>query len=92
MKDLEYIVQSSDIPNDVKQRISHNEGCFYYILAVYKDYLERLRDLELKKKRNQITKAEFYKRYEILKLAFAACMANRLEHFIEEIEREEDER
>lgn len=84
MKDLEYIVQSSDVPNDVKQHISHNEGCFYYILAVYKDYLEKLRDLELKKKRNQITKAEFYKRYEILKLAFAACVANRLDRFIDE--------
>lgn len=84
MKDLEYVIQSSDIPNEVKQRIGHNENCFYYVLAVYKDYLERLRGLELKKKSNQITKADFYKRYEILKLAFAACVANRLERFIEE--------
>ena len=84
MKDLEYVIQSSDIPNEVKQRIGHNENCFYYVLAVYKNYLEKLRDLKLKKKRNHITKAEFYKRYEILKLAFAACMADRLDRFVDE--------
>jgi len=84
MKDLEYVIQSSDIPNEVKKHIGHNENCFYYILALYKNYLEKLRNLELKKKRNQITKAEFFKRYEILKLAFAASISAKLEHFIEE--------
>lgn len=84
MKDLEYVIQSSDIPNEVKKHIGHNENSFYYILALYKNYLEKLRNLELKKKRNQITKAEFVKRYELLKLAFAACVANGLERFIEE--------
>lgn len=84
MKDLEYVIQSSDIPNEVKKHIGHNENSFYYILALYKNYLEKLRNLELKKKRNQITKAEFVKRYELLKLAFAASVANGLERFIEE--------
>lgn len=84
MKDLEYVIQSSDIPNEVKKHIGHNENCFYYILALYKNYLEKLRNLELKKKRNQITKAEFVKRYEILKLAFAASISAKLERFIEE--------
>lgn len=63
---------------------------YYYILALYKNYLVKLRDLELKKKHNQITKADFYKHYEILKLAFAAAISAKLEHFIEEIERKED--
>ena len=84
MKDLEYVIQSSDIPNEVKKHIGHNENCFYYILALYKNYLEKLRDLELKKKRNRITKAEFFERYEILKLAFAASISATIEHFIEE--------
>lgn len=92
MKDLEYVIQSSDVPNEVKKRIGHNENSFYYILAVYKNYLERLRDLELKKKNKRISTSEFFEQYELLRLAFAASISSKIEHFIEEIEREEDER
>lgn len=84
MKDLEYVIQSSDIPNEVKKHIGHNENCFYYILALYKNYLIKLRDLELKKKNKQINTSKFLEQYEILKLAFAASISATIEHFIEE--------
>lgn len=84
MKDLEYVIQSSDIPNEVKKHIGHNENCFYYILALYKNYLIKLRDLELKKKNKQINTSKFLEQYELLKLAFAASISAKLERFIEE--------
>lgn len=84
MKDLEYVIQSSDIPNEVKKHIGHNENCFYYILALYKNYLIKLRDLELKKKNKQINTSKFLEQYELLKLTFAASISAKLEHFIEE--------
>lgn len=84
MKDLEYVIQSSDIPNEVKKHIGHNENCFYYILALYKNYLIKLRDLELKKKNKQINTSKFLEQYELLKLAFAASISATIERFIEE--------
>lgn len=84
MKDLEYVIQSSDIPNEVKKHIGHNENCFYYILALYKNYLEKLRDLELKKTSKRISTSEFFEQYELLKLAFAASISATIEYFIEE--------
>lgn len=88
MKDLEYVIQSSDIPNEVKKHIGHNENCFYYILALYKNYLIKLRDLELKKKNKQINTSKFLEQYEILKLAFAASISATIEHFVDELDNE----
>lgn len=88
MKDLEYVIQSSDIPNEVKKHIGHNENCFYYILALYKNYLIKLRDLELKKKNKQINTSKFLEQYELLKLAFAASISIKLEHFVDELDNE----
>lgn len=88
MKDLEYVIKSSDIPNEVKRRIGHNENCFYYILALYKNYLVKLRDLELERKNKQISASKFFEQYELLKLAFSASISAMLEHFVEELDNE----
>ena len=85
MKDLEYIIQSSDIPEAIKEHITKNETCFYYILALYHEYLKQLRDLEIKKCENRITDDDFFKQYEILKLGFAMGIASTLDNFINEV-------
>ena len=82
---LEYIQQSSDIPDDAKKDISRNEVHFSYILVTYKKYLEELRSLERKKLTKQISNADFFERYEILRLGFASTVSLTLENFVKEL-------
>lgn len=85
---LEYIQQSSDIPDDAKKDICRSEIHFSYILVIYKKYLEELRSLERKKLTKQISNDDFFKRYGILKFGFAATVSATLENFVKELDEE----
>lgn len=85
---LEYIQQSSDIPDDAKKDICRSEVHFSYILVTYKKYLEELKSLERKKLTKRISDAEFFEQYAVLKMGFAATVSLTLENFVKELDEE----